>query len=60
MIGNVAKVLVVLAVLSFLLAIYVVIIGPISYLQAESFSRASSNLTLIAIALFLWDKGSNA
>jgi hypothetical protein len=45
------KVLIALAVLSFLAAIFVTFAWPIFGVPAEGFSRASNNLALIAIAL---------
>jgi len=48
-----SKVLIGLASLAFLLAVFVVLLWPIFGITAESFSRASSNLALIAIALLV-------
>jgi hypothetical protein len=47
------KVLVVLAVLSFVLAVVTVYTGPMIHVKPEGFSRACSNLALIAIAMVL-------
>jgi len=52
--AHVPKVLLGLASLAFLLAIYVGLRGPIFMnVPAESYSRASNNLALIAIGLML-------
>ena len=49
---NVINGLIGLAVLGFLLAVVTVLLGPmIMGIQAESFSRACTNMSLIAIAL---------
>jgi hypothetical protein len=50
---NLAKVLVALAALAFILAVVAAFVGRIVDLQPEGFSRASSNLALLAIALVL-------
>ncbi len=51
---NVAKALVALAAVAFVLAVVnSLITGPIAEIPAESFSRASSNLALLAIATML-------
>ena len=42
-----------LAAVAFLLAVYVSLLGPLFNIPAESFSRASSNLALIAIAMLI-------
>ena len=55
-----AKPLVYLAVLAFLAAVLVSFTGPVANLPAEAFSRASSNLALIAIGLALVEKGGSA
>lgn len=47
------KVLIGLAALGFLLAVFVVVAWPFYGMTAEAFSRASNNLALIAIALAL-------
>jgi hypothetical protein len=49
-------VLICLSALGFVLAVIAVIIGPILGIPAEGFSRACSNLALIAIALFVYRK----
>lgn len=51
--ATVAKVLIALAALSFLGAVVAASLMPILGLPAESFSRAASNLALLAIALLL-------
>jgi hypothetical protein len=48
-----AKVLVGLAALAFLLAVVTVFTGRLMHVQAEGFSRACSNLALLAIALLV-------
>lgn len=48
-----AKACVGLAVLAFLVAIIVAFTGPIMELPSEAFSRACSNLALIALCLFV-------
>lgn len=55
----VAKVLLGLAVLGFLLAVIVGLFLPHFMIQPESFSRASNNLALIAIGLTLCWKGNS-
>ena len=54
----IAKILVGVAALSFLAGVYVGLFqgGEIRGIPAESFARATENLTLIAIALFIWAK----
>jgi hypothetical protein len=47
---TVAKALTVLAALAFLLAVVANFTGPIASTGAEGFSRASTNLALLAIA----------
>jgi hypothetical protein len=54
----VAKVLIGLASLAFLSAVFTALLWPIFNIPAESFSRACSNLALIAIALLLCAKGN--
>ncbi len=54
----IAKVLIGLASLAFLLAVFTALLWPIFNIPAESFSRACSNLALIAIALLLCVKGN--
>jgi hypothetical protein len=51
-----SKVLIGLAVVAFLAAVFVSRLWPIYGIPAESFSRASNNLALIAIALMLCNK----
>lgn len=53
-----AKPLVYLAALSFLVAVVVSFTGPVMSLPAEAFSRACSNLALIAIGVALVERGS--
>jgi len=48
-----AKVLLALAVLALFLAVYTALTGRLMNIQPEGFSRACSNLTLLAIALVL-------
>jgi hypothetical protein len=53
------KLLISLAALAFLLAVFVSLFGPIYFLPAETFSRASNNLALLAIGIALcWRGGS--
>ena len=54
----IAKVLIGLASLAFLSAVFTALLWPIFNIPAESFSRACSNLALIAIALLLCVKGN--
>lgn len=54
--SNIAKVLIGLAVLGFLLAVFGSFLWPIFGISAEGFSRASNNLALIAIALSVCSK----
>lgn len=56
----VAKVLLGLAVLAFLLGVIVGLFFPYFTIHPESFSRASNNLALIAIGLALCWKGNSA
>ncbi len=56
--ANVAKALVALSALAFLVAVVnSAVTGPIMEIPAESFSRASSNLALLAIAVMLAFRG---
>jgi len=48
--NNLPKALTALAALGFALAVVSVFIGPIMGIQPESFSRACTNLALLAIA----------
>lgn len=50
---NLAKVLVGLAALAFVLAIVTAFTGRLMHVHPEGFSRACSNLALLAIALVL-------
>ncbi len=51
---NIAMGLVVLAALGFLMAMVVVLVtGPIAGVSGEGFSRASTNLALLAMALII-------
>ncbi len=52
-----AKPLVYAALLSFLVAVVTSFTGPVADLPPETFSRASSNLALIAIGLAMLEKG---
>ena len=54
--SNVSKLLIGLASLAFLLAVSVLLLGPIFGITGEAFSRASNNLALIAIALLVCTK----
>ena len=51
--GNLVKALIGLAALAFLLAVLSTFAGPILMTPAEGYSRASTNLALLAIALVL-------
>ena len=51
--SNLAKALIGLAALAFLLAVAGNFVGPILGTQPEAYSRASTNLALLAIALVL-------
>jgi len=51
--GNLAKALTGLAALAFVLAVTSHFVGPLVSTQAEAYSRASTNLALLAIALVL-------
>jgi len=51
--GNLAKVLIGLAALAFVLAVVARFTGQILDTAAEGYSRASTNLSLLAIALVL-------
>ena len=51
-----AKPLVYVAVLAFLAAVVTSFTGPVADLPPETFSRASSNLALIAIGLAMLEK----
>ena len=55
-----AKPLIYVAVLSFLAAVVTSFTGPVADLPPEAFSRACSNLALIAIGLVLVEKGGGA
>ena len=54
-----SKVLIGLAGLGFVLAVFASLLGPIYVVSAEGFSRASNNLALIAIALSVCSKRSS-
>ena len=54
--SNIAKVLIGLAVLGFVLAVFTSLLSPIFGISAEGFSRASNNMALIAIALLVCSK----
>lgn len=51
--GNLAKALIALSALAFVLAVVTHFAGPLVQTQAEAYSRASTNLALLAIALVL-------
>lgn len=51
--GNLVRVLIGLAALAFVLAVVTHFAGPILRTQPEAYSRASTNLALLAIALVL-------
>jgi ABC-type amino acid transport system permease subunit len=51
--SNLVKALIALAALAFVLAVMTHFVGPIMKTYAEAYSRASSNLALLAIALVL-------
>jgi hypothetical protein len=51
--STLVKALIGLAALAFLLAVLTHFMGPIVQTQAEAYSRASTNLALLAIALVL-------
>ncbi len=58
---NVAKGLVALAALSFIVAVLAGLTGGVLMgIPAESFSRACSNLALVAIAVMLMGKGQSS
>jgi hypothetical protein len=58
--SNLAKALTGLAALAFVLAFVSHFSGPIATFEAEGFSRASTNLALIAIALVLSFGGASS
>ena len=51
--SNLAKACVGLSVVSFLLALITSFTGPVAELPPEAFSRASTNLALLALCLFV-------
>ena len=51
--SNLSKALTVLAILAFVLAVVANFSGPVLNTPAEGYSRACSNLSLLAIALVL-------
>ena len=51
--ANLAKVCFWLAVLAFILAVVTVFTGPLVGVAGESYSRACTNLALIALCLFV-------
>ena len=58
---NVAKGLVALAALAFVIGVFVGLMGgSLMGFPAESFSRACSNLALVAIAVMLMGKGQSS
>ena len=56
--STMVKALVGLAALAFVLAVLTHFVGPIVHTNAEAYSRASGNLSLLAIALVLGFGGS--
>jgi hypothetical protein len=58
--SNLAKLLVLLSALAFALAVIGVFAGRIMSIPPEGFSRASTNLALLAIALFVGFKEKTA
>ena len=55
---NVAMILIGLSVLGFVLAVISnLLVGSVAGVSPEGFSRACTNLALIAIALAVWFKG---
>jgi hypothetical protein len=60
--SNLAKVLSVLAALAFVLAVVTNFMGPLLNTPAEAYSRACTNLALLAIALVVAidDRGARA
>jgi hypothetical protein len=50
---NLVKALIALAALAFVLAVLTHFVGPVMRTEAEAYSRASTNLALLAIALAL-------
>jgi len=58
--ANAAKACVGLCALAFVLAVVVSFTGPIMDLPAETFSRASTNLGLLALCLFIGFKDGGA
>jgi hypothetical protein len=51
--SNIVKALIGLAALAFVLAVVTHFTGPVAGTQAEAYSRASTNLALLAIAVVL-------
>ena len=51
--SNLVKALIGLSALAFLLAVMTHFVGPVLGTEAEAYSRASTNLALLAIALVL-------
>ena len=58
--GNLVKALIGLAALAFVLAVVTHFAGPMVRTQAEAYSRASGNLSLLAIALVLTYGGTGS
>jgi hypothetical protein len=56
--SNLVKALIGLAALAFVLAVLTHFVGPIVSTRAEAYSRASTNLALLAIALVLTSGGA--
>ena len=58
---NIVLILICLSALGFVLAVITNLVGggPVMGVSPEGFSRACSNLALIAIALSLWFKGGS-
>jgi hypothetical protein len=51
--SNLAKALIGLSALAFVLAVVTHFVGPVAGTEAEAYSRASTNLALLAVALVL-------
>ena len=54
------KLLLYAAIVAFILAVVGVFVGPMAGVPAEGFSRACSNLALLAIGFSLVEKGAGA
>ena len=51
--SNLVKALIGLSALAFVLAVVTHFVGPVAGTEAEAYSRASTNLALLAVALVL-------